>query len=117
MNTKEIITPGGVKCEMKEWITGRESEEIDKPIMDVRFKIGVSGQGNAEVNVGDAIRKTTEKAIEIVVISVDGNKENILDKVLELPKTDYKFILKEVDKIVKGVDFTNPSAKAEDGIA
>jgi hypothetical protein len=104
-----IKTPvNKIEVELKDFITGREGEEIDKPIMDVRFKIGTSGQGNAEINVGEAIKKSTEIAVGIVVLSVDGKKEDILNSVLDLPKKDYKFVLDNVDKIVRGEDFTKP---------
>jgi hypothetical protein len=109
MKTKIVETPQEKhKVEIKEWITGRESEEIEAPITDVRFKVNMKGQGDAEINAGEAVRKSAENAVKIVVVSVDGATDDVLKRVLDMPKVDYKFVMGEVDKIVRGEGFTNP---------
>ena len=116
MNTKIIKTPKmGVECELKEWISGEESEEIDAPITDVKFKINSLGQGTADMNIGEAIKKSTEKAVTIVVLKVDKEARDVWQRIRKMPKVDYKFILKEVDKVVSGQDFTKPVLKKDAG--
>lgn len=116
MNTKTIKTPKmGVEVELKEWITGAESEEIDAPITDVKFKIDALGQGTADMNIGEAIKKSTETAVKIVVLKVDKEARDIWQRIRKMPKVDYKFILKEVDKVVSGGDFTKPVSKQDNG--
>ena len=116
MNNKIIKTPyKGVEVELKEYITGGEGDEIDAPMTDVNFKINSQGQGATELNVGEAMKKATKKAVEVVVVRVDKETENLWDVIRQLPKPDYKFILKEVDKIVTGKDFTKPVLKQSDG--
>ena len=44
--------------------------------------------------------KNQNAKIEAVVISFDGSKDNILDKVSNIRKEDFKFVLEEVNKIV-----------------
>ena len=116
MNTKLVKTPKmGVEIELKEWITGAEGEEIDTPITDVKFKIDAQGQGAADMNVGEAIKKSTEIAVNIVVLKVDKEARDIWKRIREMPKVDYKFILQEVDKVVSGGDFTEPVSKKDAG--
>lgn len=113
----EVITPiKKHKVVLKDYITGREDEEIQKPITDIKFQMGAQGEGKAEINAGEALKLSKHISIEKVVISVDDKKEDILNLVMDMVKQDYQFVLKEVDKIVSG-DFTNPiSEKQKDGI-
>jgi len=105
----------GVEVELKEWISGAEGEEIESPITNVKLKINSLGQGAADLNVGEATKKSTEIAINIVVVKVDKEAKDIWKRIREMPNVDYKFILKEVDKVVSDRDFTKPSAKQEGG--
>jgi hypothetical protein len=121
MDTKTIITPiGSNKVELKEWITGKEYEETQKPYTDAKAVFELSGRdrgtGRTEVNVGEAKRQAIENAIKIVVISIDGEVKDILKKVQEMRKDDYLFVLKEVDKVVSGENFIKPEQKQEGGI-
>jgi len=121
MDTKTIITPFGKNVvELKEWITGKEYEEIQKPIKDIKVLLEASNSNKgivkSEINAGEATRKSTEIAIKTIVISIDGSKEGILGKIESMRKEDYLFILKEVDKVVSGENFTIPESKPEDGI-
>ena len=116
MTNKEIKTPKmGVKIGLKEWISGEEGEEISSPITDIKFKIDAMGQGTADMNIGEAIRKSTEKAVNIVVLNVEGDDKDVWQRIRKMPKVDYDFILNEVDKIVKGVDFKKPISKKDVG--
>ena len=81
----KIVTPiKQHKVEIKDWITGREQQEIKKPITDVMMKITSKGESSTEINIGEAQRKSTEKAIEFVVVSIDNLYCNwlIIDTIL-----------------------------------
>ena len=115
-STKEIITPKEKhKILIVEWISGAESEEIEASIKDVRFKIDSLGQGTADMNVGEAIRKSVEIAVNIIVLKIDGEARDIWKRVQELRKTDYDFVLEKVDRITRGLDFEPPVSKKKDG--
>ena len=108
-DTKEIITPVGKnKIILKSWITGGEYEEIQKPITDVKLLIDTLGTAKGEINVGDASQKSTENAIRIVVVSVDDEKKNLVEKIKGMHRDDYLFVLKEVDNVYKGENFPKP---------
>lgn len=105
----EIITPvNKVKVQLKDWITGRDEVEIQRPITAIKFQIESSGKGAGEIDVGEATEKSKRAAIEKVVISVDGKTEGILDLVLDMHKQDYLFVMKEIDKVIGG-DFIKPN--------
>ena len=109
MNTKEIITPVGKnKIILKSWITGGEYEEIQKPITDVKLLIDTLGTAKGEINVGDASQKSTENAIGIVVVSIDGETKDIINKTKSMHRDDYLFVIKEVDNVYKGANFLKP---------
>jgi hypothetical protein len=57
----------------------------------------------------------TNKKLELMVTALDGNTGDILNRVLELPKQDVKFILDEIAKVegeskVEGSDPKAPNA-------
>jgi hypothetical protein len=112
-NIKKITTPNKVEVEIKEWITGGEYEDIQKPITDIRLSLNTTGIDKGEINVGEAQRQSIENAIKAVVISVGGKKEDVVQEVKNLRKVDYLFVLKAVDKVVKEEDFTKPVSKQE----
>lgn len=104
--TKEIKTPiQGVAVIIKEWITGREQEYIQQPIIDAAsVKAGFGGgQGTAEIAdfKTSAITDSSHRAIESVVVSVSGSAERIIDAVLDLHKEDYEFVMDAVNEILK----------------
>lgn len=112
-----IKTPRNkVEIELKDWITGEEGENIDAPMTDVQFKVNSQGQGGTELNMGKLMRRSTKIAVEIVVTRVDKETTGLWEKIRQMPKEDYKFILKQVDNIVTGKDFTKPVLTQKDGI-
>lgn len=94
------------KIVLKDWISLGEWEEIQKPIMSVKIKLGSQGVGGGEIDVGEAYQKSTDKAIEIVIQEIDGKKEDILARVKAMERKDGEFVLKAVDGVVRGQDFT-----------
>jgi len=112
MNTKNIKTPKmGIEVELKEWITGGESERIDAPIKDISFRVDSIGKGVADLNMGEAMRKSDEIAIGIIVLKIDGEARDILKRVQEMRKVDYDFVLKRVERVAKGLDLELPIFK------
>jgi len=102
-----ITTPKGKhKVELKEWISGAEYEDIYRPMTN--FQMAVKNKDvEFGMHVGEAREEMKKKSIEVVVLSVDGDKKDILNKVREMRKEDYLFILEKVDEIIAG-DFTQP---------
>lgn len=117
MKTKIIKTPMlGVEVELKAWISGAEAEQINTPITGVKLKVNALGQAETtELEAGQLINECVKIAVGIVIIRLDKETEDVFNKIQEMPNVDYKFILKEVDNIVQGKDFTQPDSKKKDG--
>jgi hypothetical protein len=103
-STKIVTTPSGKKVELKTYITGREQREIDAVALE---GVNLSFDDDGKMKVGKLDpqmgHRAENKQLESVVVSVDGEPSD-LEKVLDLPSTDFQFILKEVSEIIKGLD-------------
>lgn len=95
----------GIEVEYKEWITGRESEYINEPIMEatVMKMTVVDGQPAPSLDnfKNKAITDMIHRSIESVIVSINGEKDSILEKVLDLKRDIYDEIVKLVDEVVK----------------
>jgi len=116
--TKTIITPvDGHEVVLNAWITGREQEYIEEPLM-ARMKMSMK-RDVPEIEASDAVSALTEvkhRKIETIVVSVDGNKENVLDAVLDMKSADCNFVVAKVEAIASGEDFTKPELGQEKSI-
>jgi len=100
--TKKLTLPISKKeVEIKTYITGRESREI----RDVFLKeMKVSGVGGEVKEVNASLQSEAEnKAIKIIIVSINGDKNDILDKILDLPLRDYNFVMKEINEVESGL--------------
>lgn len=97
--TKKITTPGNHELELKTYVTGRESREIQNVYLDkMNLKQTQNGQ-EIEGLKGSATGEAENKAIEIVAVSLDGENENIVDRILDLPVSEFNFIKAEINKV------------------
>lgn len=120
--TIEIITPiKKHKVVIKAWITGREKRILTRRIlsgMKVDMDVGsAGGEVQAkEIDMGAVMEDAENKAIEIIVVSVNGKTEGILDAVLDMRDKDYQFVKKEINKISKDKDFLAQGSKPVEAI-
>lgn len=100
--TFEIVTPvKGHKVVLRSWITGRESQKIDGAM----FKgVGTSQDGKKLTpKLSETMLSDQENAsIEVVVVSVDGKDNDVVNSVLNMRAKDYSFVTAEVQKVVDG---------------
>jgi len=104
--TKTITTPiGKHKVVLKAWITGREKRELRNVFL--KNVKDVSGKEEPEkmLTSAEIINEAENKAIETVVVSVDGETKNVLDKILDMRAKDFEFIIEEINKITRDSDF------------
>lgn len=94
------ITIGKLEIELKTYLTFGESREISDIYLQ-NASVGVDMDGKTKISDIKASISTEvqNKAIEIIVVSIDGKKENILDSILNLPDNDGKELMNEIDKI------------------
>lgn len=99
------LTIDGIEFEVNEWITGREAEYINEPIVQATAVKMVIADGQPVPTLDNfkntAITEMIHRAIESVIISVSGKKDNILNDVLDLKRDTYDKVVKIVDDIVK----------------
>jgi len=107
---KEIVTPvGNHKVRIKTWLTGRERRAIRGIIFE---NVNLSSElleGKEEdikpkYELGaEVIQKMQDKAFESIIEEIDGNKEDIVNRVLNMHEKDYDFIVKEIDKVTQSL--------------
>jgi len=103
--TKKFKTSDNKEIEIYTYITGGEARIITDIFLEgVSFELGEDGKPKTnQINAGLS-SKAQDKLIEILIVSIDGKKENILDEVLGLKKEDFDLIISELDKIQNGID-------------
>jgi hypothetical protein len=101
--TIELTLPfSGKVAVVKEWITGREKEYIERPSMQsVGMRPDIKGGVEfSDINV-EKIEETTHRGIETIVVSIDGKEDNILETVLEMHVKDYNTIVAYCQEMIK----------------
>ena len=87
---------------LRSYLTGREASDI-KAVMLSSLKMTMSDLENKKVDLGgisgSVIAEQERKTLECLVVSVNGDAENPVEKLLDLPSTEYDAVLKEVETI------------------
>jgi len=96
--TKELEI-GGHKIVFKTYATGRENNEIQSVYLR-SAKISMVGK-DAQVGsfTGEVQIEAVKKSIEMLVVSVDGKTENVVDTILDLPVEDYEAVVAEIEQL------------------
>lgn len=91
--TKEFKTSGGHIVVFKTYATGREFNAIQSVYLSAG-KINVVGKEVVLDNFSTDIHlKAKEKMIEVLVVSIDGATDSVLEKCLDLPANEYNEIV------------------------
>lgn len=99
--TYEVITPAGRKVVLRSWITGRESQDIDNAMFSGLKSTGDGKRLTPEIS-STMLSDQENASIKAVVVSVDNKNNDIVETVLNLRKSEYDFIIKEVNRVVDG---------------
>lgn len=99
------------KVVLKLWITGGEARELRNVFLS---KIGF-GEEKEKYNSAEVANEAENKAIEMIVISIDGEIEGILDKILNMRSKDFNFVMKEINKISRDARFLGEESVLKDG--
>lgn len=101
----ELMTPHGHKVVIRGYSTGRIRQAISAAYSE-GVKLEMTGEKDKDgkaisrtIVSGDAAQKTTNAALSNMVLSVDDQTVNVLDRVLDLPEEDYDYVRTEVDKV------------------
>jgi hypothetical protein len=100
--TREFTTPQGSKIVLRAYLSGKESNEL-KAIMYADLKIDASDAANGKVGLAEIpagfMIKQEQKALEFLVVSVNGDATNPIEALGNLPEAEYNAVLAEVQKI------------------
>jgi hypothetical protein len=100
--TKEFVTPGGHKVILNAYLNGREAQEL-KAIMFSALKVSVGDVQAGKVGIGDLpsgfLVEQEKKALAFLVVSIDGDSTSPVEKLLELPSSEYDAIVREINTI------------------
>lgn len=95
--TIEVTTPVlGKKVVLRGYTTGRIKQAIQAVMLSSVKEVSADQSTKFD---GTAAVTATNKALELIVLSVDGNSDGVLDAVLDMPEQDFDFIKDEVDKV------------------
>lgn len=94
----EFTTKNGHKIVVKDYITGREQNEIQASYLkDANVKI-VDGKPQVENFDITADDKAKSLLMTLMIISVDGVTENVADLVLDLRNEDYEEVIEMLNE-------------------
>lgn len=97
---KFTVTVSQAEVELKDWITGEDSEYIDEAMLD-GIKMTPDARGKSvdfkEIDVA-ALAVEGRREIEKFVVSVGGETKDVLKLVLGLPEDDYFEVRAEIAK-------------------
>jgi len=100
--TREFATPAGHKVVLRTYLTGREANEL-KSVMYSALKMNMADAQGGKVNVSDVpgtfLIEQEKKALSFLLVSVDGETHEPVERLLELPSSEYEAVVKEVNQI------------------
>ncbi|AVT83664.1 hypothetical protein [Rhodopseudomonas palustris] len=105
--TREFTTPGGSKVVLRTYLNGREKQSIKAAVYS-SMKMNVNDMKEGDVSIdqlsGSFVVEQEQKALSYLLVSVNGNMDNPVEALLDLPATEYDAVVEEINKI------TNPTS-------
>lgn len=95
------LVAGKHEIEMKDYLTGGQHLDLKKMQLQASKMTGFNMQTqepdiSADLSVEVDIQR---KALEMLVVSIDGETDGALDKVLALPGEEFEIVLEYVDSL------------------
>jgi hypothetical protein len=98
--TTKIKTPiSGQEVEINEWLTGAEAEYVDQPVAEAFAEARMKILMDKPVDMKNSSAVDNRRTIEKFVVSIDGTKENILDRTSSWNEVDYMFVVNQCNAI------------------
>lgn len=103
-NIEFKTTTGEHTAVLRPFITRKHRRQINNALFAGKeFKVQQGKEPEASVSM-DETQNAEDKTIEIMLISLDGSEENMLDRYLELPDNEAAEIKAKIDEITKPVE-------------
>ena len=101
-NTKIIKTPAGHEVVLKTEMTAREYRELKNMwIKDVVITGSDPDSPKISGIRGSVVQEVENRALQIMIISIDGKSENCLEALLDFPVEDFDMVFDEVNKLTE----------------
>lgn len=98
--TKEVVLPSGAKVSLYTYITARERNQFrDELYKDVRINMNPTGQNDMSGVGGESLLKAEHKALEVVMVSLNGSTENCIERLLDGSPQDYDAVVAAVNEV------------------
>lgn len=102
--TRKFQTSGGHEVEMKTYLTFGESKAISDVYLEgVKVKLGADGKPELPTFEAQSNSRAQDKAIEILLVSLDGSVENVYQRVMDLPQKDGEEVIAAIEKLRGGL--------------
>lgn len=88
--TREFKTSAGHTLVLNEYITGAENWQIREI-----YRATAEAKSDKDLDA-------EKKALELIVVSLDGDTSNVPQRVLDIPLTNYREVVDEITPIVEG---------------
>lgn len=100
--TNKVKISENTEVELKQWITGRQAEYINEPLME-SLDMKPDGTGSISMNSMDLkkVVLSNHREIESFVVSVNGKTEKVLEEVLNLPESEYDIVVSKIKELRK----------------
>lgn len=99
--TKKITTPTGVELVVYSYATGREVRAIENKYYSKAKLDVVAGQPKITDMDLSATHEVEKEMITTLVVSINNDTVDILNKVLDLRQVDFEFVISELNEITK----------------
>ncbi len=103
--TKIIETPiGKDKVEVKTYLNGREKRQLTNIYLSGDIQVSLENHDVKGIKP-EFMDKAQDLAWSLVVVSINGSKENIVDTILDMRSEDYDFVVAAVNDITSNKSF------------
>jgi len=103
--TKKIKTENH-EIEIKTYITAGEKRQL-RDVLLKGIKMDIIGETPKVSDFSpEVITESENRAIEIMIVSIDGNKDNILQRFMEFKSNEYDQVMREIDEITREATYS-----------
>lgn len=98
--TKKFKTKGGTEIEVYEYLTGGDARKIQQVYLeDVKVELDETGKPTMG-NINPLLAtKAQDRMIELLVVSVEGATDRLLERILELPSSEFDEVIATLDAL------------------
>lgn len=86
------------------YITAGEKQQITE-IMTSNMSADATGSVKGDIPLS-LVYKSNDKALELLVTSVNGITDNVLEQVKNLPSSDYDVLLEDINRVTSDTAYT-----------